>query len=248
MRLALLSVILGCSALWPVAVSGEDPDVATARKARDRGDVPTLRKEIAEAQKRASERKSFEDYLRLALLYNWMCEAAESSNDRAMVKGAAEAGVAAAEEAVRLNPKSSDAHQLLADSLGLLIPNVFGGGMRYGRRSTELADRAIELDPKNPNAYVTRAISYLYSPEAFGGNKQKGFELLQKAVEADRLADTPHIWLAQFYLDAGKLDDAQREIDEARRLNPGRLFAQYVHDQVTAARKKLRRSSSPGDL
>jgi tetratricopeptide (TPR) repeat protein len=238
MRLVLISVILGCLLSWPVPACGEDPGVATARRARDRGDVPTLRKEIAEIQKRASEKKSFEDYLRLALLHNWMCEAAEGSNDRKLVKEAAEAGVAAAEVAVRLNPKSSDAHQLLADSLGLLIPNVFGGGMRYGNRSTEEADKAIELDPKNPNAYVTRAISYLYSPEEFGGSKQRGFELLQKAVEANPLADTPHIWLAQFYLDTGKIDDALREIDEARRLNPGRIFAQYVYDQVTAARKK----------
>ncbi len=238
MRLALISVILGSLISWPVTASGEDPGVAAARRARDRGDVPTLRKEIAEIQKRASEKKSFEDYLRLALLQNWMCEAAEARNDRKLVKEAAEAGVAAAEVAVRLNPKSSDAHQLLADSLGLLIPNDFGGGMRYGKRSTVEADKAIELDPKNPNAYITRAISYLYSPEAFGGNKQRGFELLQKAVEADPLADTPHIWLAQFYLDAGKIDDALREIDEARRLNPGRIFAQYVYDQVTAARKK----------
>jgi tetratricopeptide (TPR) repeat protein len=170
-----------------------------------------------------------------------MCEAAEGSNDQKLIKAAAEASVAAAEAAVMLNPKSSEAHQLLADSLGLLIPNIFGGGMRYGKRSAEAADKAIELDPNNSNAYVTRSISYLYSPVEFGGSKQKGFELLQKAVEADPLADTPHIWLAQFYLEAGKLDDAKREIDEARRLNPERRFTQYVYDQVSTARKAARK-------
>ena len=230
-------IILGCLSS-PVTGSGEDPGIVTSRKARDRGDVQTLRKEIASAQKKSGETRSFEDYLRLALLQDWMCEAAETHGDRKLVKQAAEAGIAAAEIAVRLKPDSSDAHQLLADLLGQLIPNAFGGGMRYGKRSTEEADKAIQLDPKNANALVTRAISYLYTPEAFGGNKQRGSEFLKKSVESDPLADTPHIWLAQFYVDAGKLDDALREINEARRLNPERLFTQFVYDQVTAARKK----------
>ena len=231
-------MILSCFIFAPVTGSGEDPGVVTARKARDRGDLQTLRKEIVRVQKKSGETRSFDDYMRLALLQDWMCEAAEAHNDRKLVKQAAEAGVAAAEIAVRLNPTSSDAHQLLADLLGQLIPNAFGGGMRYGQRSTEEADKAIQLNPKNANALVTRAISYLYTPEAFGGNKQSGSELLKKAVESDPLADTPHIWLAQFHLDAGKLDDALREINEARRLNPERLFTQFVYDQVTAARKK----------
>lgn len=235
-HLAVL-IILGCLSS-SVTGSGDDPGAITSRKARDRGDVQTLRKEIDSAQKKAGETRSFEDYLRLALLHDWMCEAAEARGERKLIKQAAEAGIAAAEVAVRLNPESSDAHQLLADLLGQLIPNAFGGGMRYGKRSTEEADRAIQLDPKNANALVTRAISYLYTPEAFGGSKQRGFQLLKKAVESDPLADTPHIWLAQFYVDAGKLDDALGEINEARRLNPDRLFAKYVYDQVSVARKK----------
>jgi hypothetical protein len=239
MRHVAIFMILSGLMFAPVTSFSEDPRVVTARQARDRGDLQTLQKEIARAQKKSSETQSFDDYLRLALLQDWLCEAAEAHSDQKLVKQAAEAGIAAAEMAIRLNPQSSDAHQLLADLLGQLIPNAYGGGMRYGKRSTEEADKAIQLNPKNVNALITRAISYLYTPKAFGGNKQSGFELLKKGAEADPLADTPHIWLTQFYLDAGKLDDALHEINEARRLNPERLFTQYVYDQVTAARKKF---------
>jgi len=71
------------------------------------------------------------------------------------VKEAAQSGVAAAEIAVKVNPNSSQAHQLLADLLGQLAPNVTGGGMKYGQRSTDEADKAIELDQKNGDAYVS---------------------------------------------------------------------------------------------
>lgn len=231
MKLAVLIAILSTFiSLTP----HDDPTLTIARKARDRGDVKTLQAEITKAKKKT---KSFDDYIRLALFYNWMCEAAESSNNRGMVKEAAQAGIAFAEKAVELNPTSSHAHQLLADLLGQLAPNVTGGGMKYGQRSVNEADKAIELDPKNAEAYVTRAISYLYTPEAFGGNKQKALEFFSKAKELDSQADSPRIWLALFYIEAGKLDDARREINEARRLNPERKFAQFVYEQVSASKK-----------
>jgi tetratricopeptide (TPR) repeat protein len=234
MKLVVLAAILISLIWW----SGpEDPGLTAARKSRDVGDVKALQTEISKAEKKAETTNSFDDYIRVALLHNWMCEAAESSNNRGMVKGAAQSAVAAAEVAVKLKPNSSMAHQLLADSLGQLAPHVTGGGMKYGERSTNEADKAIELDPKNAEAYVTRAISYLYTPEAFGGNKQKAFEFFVKARELDPKADSPHIWLALFHLEAGKTDDALREINEARRLNPGRKFAEFVFEQLSANKK-----------
>jgi tetratricopeptide (TPR) repeat protein len=234
MKLVVLAAILTTY----LFLSGpDDPGLTAARKARDLGDVKSLQTEITRAVKKAEETKSFEDYIRLALLHDYMCEAAESSNTHGLVKEAAQSGVAAAEIAVKLNPNSSQAHQLLADLLGQLAPNVTGGGMKYGQRSTDEADKAIELDQKNGDAYVTRAISYLYTPEAFGGNKQKALEFFSKAKELDAQADSPHIWLALFHLEAGKIDDALREINEARRLNPGRKFAEFVFKQVSANKK-----------
>lgn len=234
MKLAVLAAIL---ITFISLTSVDDPSLTSARKARDLGNVKALQTEITKAEKKADETKSFDDYIRLATLHNFMCEALESSNNGRLVKDAAQSGVAAAEIAVRLNPNSSMAHQLLADLLGQLAPHVTGGGMKYGQRSSNEADKAIELDPKNADAYVTRAISYLYTPEAFGGNKQKAFEFFSKARELNPQADSPHIWLALFHLEASKLDDALREINEARRLNLGRKFAEFVFEQISASKK-----------
>jgi tetratricopeptide (TPR) repeat protein len=249
MKTILLAVIFQAGVVWHPALAAQtisdSPEVVAARKARDRASIEKLQKAIALARKEVAATNGFEAYLRLALFEVWLCEAAETRNNDELFKQAAEAGVAAAEKAVELNPQSSDAHQLLGDLISQLIPHVFGGGMRYGKRSTEELDKAIELNPKNINAYVSRAISYYYTPESFGGSKAKAFEMLKKAVEIDPLADSPHIWLAQFHLDADRLDDALREIKLAQGANPGRLFTIYVYSQVRAAMKKNGVKKSP---
>jgi tetratricopeptide (TPR) repeat protein len=214
------------------------PDVVAARKARDGAAVEELQKIVTQAQHDADASKSFDAYLRVALFSVWLCEAEEDRGQKALFKPTAEAGMAAAEKAVALNPQSSDAHQLLGDLLAQLIPHVFGGGMKYGKRSSDEMDKAIELDPKNVNAYVSRAISYYYSPETFGGSKKKAFELLNKAAGIDMRADSPHLWLAMFYLDTNRRDDALREINLARSANPDRAFTNYIYSQINAPAKK----------
>ena len=229
--------LLLCQSADATHSSNESPEIVAARRARDHASVEDLRRMVEKAQTEATVKNSFEAYLRLALFELWMCEAAEARQNNRLFKQAAEAGVAAAEKAVALNPTSSDAHQLLGDLLSQLIPHVYGGGMRYGQRSTDELDKAIELDPRNINAYVSRAISYYYTPESFGGSKPKAFEMLKKAVEIDSLSDSPHIWLAIFHLDAGRRDDALSEINLALRANPDRVFTKHVRSQIIKVKK-----------
>lgn len=216
----------------------DTPEIIAARQSRDRAEVAQLEQLVEKTRREAEETKRFEAYLRLALFSVWLCEAAEAHQNKEVFKRAAEGGVAAAERAVELNPQSSEAHQLLGDLLNQLIPHVFGGGMRYGKRSTDELDKAIELNPKNADAYVSRAISYYYTPESFGGSRQKAFELLTKAVEIAPRADSPHIWLAMFHLEAGRAREALREINLARRANPDRSFTNFVYGHVTSSMKK----------
>ncbi|HKC63055.1 MAG TPA: hypothetical protein VKB86_05430, partial [Pyrinomonadaceae bacterium] len=152
MRKIVMAAILfsfGFVALYrPVEAQTKDgnSDVIAARKARDSASVEELQKIVDKTRKEAVEKKSFDAYLRLALFYSWLCEAIEDRQEDKLFKQAAEEGVAAAEKAVALNPKSSEAHQLLGDLLNQLIPHVYGGGMRYGKRAEDEMDKAIELD------------------------------------------------------------------------------------------------------
>lgn len=235
-------VAYGCLVLFLAGASQaeaeDNPEVVTARKARDQAEVESLRKVIDKGRSEAQQHETAEAYERLAQFELWLCEAAHGHNDDKLIKQAAEDGVAAAEKAVALNPNSSEAHRLEGEALGELIPHAFAGGMRYGRRSTAELEKAIELDSKNGNAYIGRATAYFFTPAAFGGSRDKAKEMLKKAIELDPSSDTAHIWLAQVYLAGGQHDEALREINEARRLNPERGFAKYVYAQVTAPPKQ----------
>jgi tetratricopeptide (TPR) repeat protein len=231
MKTLIVALILGLSTS---VASQQTDDLTAARDARDRGSVTELQRLVTQSRQKALKSRSSAAYAHLALLHMWLCEAIESSENKALFKKTAEDGVAAAEKAVALNPKSSDAHWLLGDLLNQLIPHVYGGGMRYGQRANAELDRAIALNPKNANAYVSRAISYHYTPESFGGSKTKATEFLKKATELDPSADSPHIWLALFHLEAQDKEAATREITLALDANPNRSFARFVNEQVKA--------------
>jgi tetratricopeptide (TPR) repeat protein len=210
-------------------------DLTEFLTARDRGDVGSLNAAIREAGKQAASRGDYRSYLRLALVSKWMCEAADDRGDGKAVKEAAQSGINAAEHAVRLNPESSDAHWLLGDLLGQMIPHVAGGGIRYGSRSTRELDKALQLDPKNSEAMISRAIAYFLTPHAFGGSREKAIALLEKVAAPDNTTDAAcaaHVWLARVYADRGALQKAQEEAKEAEHLNPQRLFAQRVYNEV----------------
>src|SRR5437764_8183389 len=111
---ALLAVVL---------LSPHADDVA--RIARDRADAAAIRREISVV----TANNTFDAQLRVASLDYWLCEVLYESSDTKGIRAAAEHGIAAAERAVKLRPQSSEAHRLLGDLLGQLIPHVFAGGM-----------------------------------------------------------------------------------------------------------------------
>jgi tetratricopeptide (TPR) repeat protein len=206
-------------------LSAHAADTDPAIKARDQADVPALHQLIAQSQSDAKQKNTAEAYERVAQLNLWLCEAGHVNNDNKTVKQGAQDGIAAAEKAVALNANSSEAHRLNGDLTGELIGVVFMGGMRHGKHAGDELDKAIQLDPNNAEAYIGRAIGYFFTPSTFGGSKDKAAELLQKAISIDPNSGRAHIWLAQVYQSQGKHDDAQREINEALRIDPDRRFA-----------------------
>lgn len=233
-----LILLAGFALIMPFIPSVAASDNEAALKARDRASIEELSKIIAQEKEAAKGKDIFEPNLRLARLQSWLCEAAQVHENSTLIKQSATEGLVIAERAVALNPESSEAHQLVGELLSQLIPHVFGGGMRYGKRSAAEMDKAIELDPANQQAYISRAVSYYYTPAAFGGGKDKAFALLNKAVELRPKADTPHIWLATFFLEGQQLEEATREISRAREINPNRAFTNSVFEQIKAATKR----------
>lgn len=56
-------------------------------------------------------------------------------------------------------------------------------GAKYGRDAAMLLEQAKKANPNNPRIYFLQGQSAFYTPEAFGGGKNKAKELFQKAIE-----------------------------------------------------------------
>jgi tetratricopeptide (TPR) repeat protein len=207
------------------------------RRARDRADVGTLQALISTAHTEAAQQRSAAAYEKLAQLDLWLCEVGRDNNNGELVKTAAEHGVDAAKKAIELNENSSEAHRLECELTGEMIPHIFMGGVRYGPSSSKQLDRAIELDPRNVNAYVARGTNYFVTPSAFGGGHDKAIAMLKKAVAVDPTSDSPHLWLAYIYLEDGDIDPSFLEITEARRINPERSFTDHLYEQIMARKQ-----------
>jgi hypothetical protein len=54
-------------------------------------------------------------------------------------------------------------------------------GMTYGPKSTALLEEALALDSNNPRALMNAAQGLINTPEAFGGDKVKGCEMLMES-------------------------------------------------------------------
>src|ERR1051325_191809 len=149
-RIRMISILAFCilGSLVPFLTSGADHalELLSAREARDHADIQTLQSAIQKAKAEIAHQPSYSSYLKIANLETFLFEAASVKHNGKLQKEAAQAGVEAAEKEVELNPNSADAHGLLGTLLGELIPHVWAGGMRYGRRSAEELDKAIKLD------------------------------------------------------------------------------------------------------
>jgi len=53
----------------------------------------------------------------------------------------------------------------------------------YGKKSVEANDKAIQLGPREPQAWMEKANIAFYKPAAFGGSKDEAVLLYEKAVE-----------------------------------------------------------------
>lgn len=95
----------------------------------------------------------------------------------------ADAGIAALEEAVKLEPAFADAHALLASLYGQKAAGGMMAGMKYGQKSSVTMERALALQPQNPRILMLEGVSLFFKPAMWGGNKQKALTNLQRACE-----------------------------------------------------------------
>lgn len=66
---------------------------------------------------------------------------------------------------------------------GKMMADPMSRYMVYGAAATAALEAAKKLDPNNPRVYLLEGIDLYYTPEQYGGSKEKGKELFKEAAK-----------------------------------------------------------------
>ena len=205
---------------WPEIVGRIDRGAAT-------GDADTLRSAVADAEKLADVTgldRERELALSGAAYAAWrlsVLPGVPPTETLAQLKGAEKN----LRELLKANPKSGEAHALLASVLGLLI-RAGGNKMALGPEAQDMREASLKLDPNNPRVVVQAAIALFRTPAEYGGGADKAEAGLRQALALFERepAGRPwpnwgrfdaHAWLGQVLAARGDKAGARAEYDLA---------------------------------
>lgn len=82
-----------------------------------------------------------------------------------------------------LNPDNSEIYVLKSMVSGLFVRiNPMVNGQKYAPIAAAQLEKALKLDPENPRAYMQKGMTLFFTPEQWGGDKEGGVELMEKAA------------------------------------------------------------------
>jgi eukaryotic-like serine/threonine-protein kinase len=140
----------------------------------------------------------------VSLYYDWDFEAAEQ---RFL-------------HAIELSPRYSVAHQWYGNAL-----TVMG---RFDEAAASMR-RAQEYDPLAPIAQAALGWTYMYARDYGAAERQ-----LRTMLTAHPAYFTSHLWLAETLERSGRADEAIAVLDEARRLSPDNVLAEFARARALA--------------
>ncbi len=224
-----LSFFLFAAAVW--AGSG-NPELQIARDRQDRATLERIAVEYrAAAEKQQNDANS---QYRLALVESYGAEVAIEQRDKAKGRELAEAGIKAAEKAVALNANSSEFNRMLGTLCGQMISSAGLAGIKYGKCALSSVNKAIELDPKSSDAYLSHGVGNYYLPPAFGGGLDLAIKDFQKAIELNGKSADAYLWLGLALRKENKPADARKAFQKSLELNPNRVWTKQQLDKTPA--------------
>jgi superkiller protein 3 len=209
--------------------------IGTVEVARDAQDRAALEKAVADAG--AAAAKASDDaaaQYRLAVAQSYLAEVALELRDKAAAARAAEGGIKAAQKAVALKGNVAEYHRILGTLCGQIIPANTLLGLKYGRCAMESINKAIELDPKNALAYVSRGVGNYYLPDQFGGGVDKALADFQRAAQLDPKLGEAYLWQGLAMRKRNRNEEARAAFQKALELNPKRVWAKQQLEKTPA--------------
>jgi tetratricopeptide (TPR) repeat protein len=228
MRLWLICVVCVCMA------SAADVPLSALRNARDRQDLATLDRLIAQTSQLARGNPSSPDaQYRFALANSYAAEVAMQLRDRKKAESYAEAGIDPAQKAVQENGGDPEYHRLLGQLCGQVIPaNPIFGALKYGQCARDEIDKAISLNSRFALAYVAQGVGDYYLPRAMGGGADLALKDFEKAISLNpNLADA-YLWKGIALRKQNQNQQARAALQRALQLDPNRLWAKQELDKT----------------
>jgi tetratricopeptide (TPR) repeat protein len=212
--------------LYSILSAAAALDDAELIKARDRQDRAALEKIVADLRGAADKLpKDAAAQYQLALAESYTAEVAIEVRDKAAAKNSAQAGIDAAERAVALKPDAAEYQRILGTLCGQIISGNSLSALKYGKCALEAVNKAIELDPKSSNNYVSHGVGNYYLPPAFGGGMELAIKDFRKAIELNAKNADAWLWLGIALRRTNQPEEAHKAIAKSLELNPNRAWA-----------------------
>lgn len=206
---------------------------AELEHARDIQDRAALEKlvsvRVADAQKQPNDAGA---QYRAAIAESYLAEVGQEIHDKSLALSAAENGIRLAERAVAMNANSAEYNRVLGTLCGQAISGNGLAGLRYGKCALTSVNRALELDPKSPEAMLSHGVGYFYLPPAFGGGVGVAVKDFQKVIELDPKSAEGYLWLGVTLRKSNHNAEARKALQKALELNPNRLWAKQQLDKT----------------
>jgi hypothetical protein len=203
----MMSCILAfyCAVATAAPVQGpQDPDALYARR-----EQPGLAQQAADIwAARAASGRDFEASWKLARACYWL----GTQGPEASRRDALQRGIAAAEQALQLSPKTPEGHFWVAANMGGLAES-FGltQGIKYRGRIKDELLKALAIDPAWEQGSADRALGWWYHmvPSLFGGSEADAETHLRKALTYNAASTATLYFLGEVQLERGKKSDAR---------------------------------------
>ncbi len=211
------------------------PSAGELAAARDRQDLATLDRLIAESKAGAADAKASEAQYRLALANSYAAEVAMELRDKKKSEAYAEAGMDPAQKALADKAGDAEYHRLLGQLCGQVIPaNPLMGALKFGPCARDEITKALQLNDKLALAYVSRGVGNYYLPVSMGGGIDEALKDFDKAAAIDpKLADA-YLWKGVTLRKANRPAEARKAFQQALQLNPARLWAKQQLEKLPA--------------
>ena len=208
------------------------PELERARDGQDRAALDKITAEFrAAADKQPNDAAA---QYHVALAESFAAEVAVEVRDKAQGKSHAEAGIAAAEKAISLKSGVAEYHRILGTLCGQMISSNGLAAVRYGNCALASVNKAIELDPKSAENYVSHGVGNYYLPPALGGGVDLAIKDFQKAIELDPKSAEAYLWLGIALRKQNRHAEAHQALAKSVELNPNRIWAKQQLDKTPA--------------